>query len=661
MLEFTSDKTEIQPLLRIALVFPGGVNPAECARMKAFVFYASPQADLPECFSSADEIGKNQKLPFHYLFTLESAYQISAESLKTAPFQFARVGWKFSPKNPELTLQKWLKRFFSTLTRVRPSQEWALMVGLTESKRLTLTPEGDYWDKLENKPVTFEEASALFQEEGPRQRHFWRAIAELTIVLGLGEAWYWTHTDFNKPDWKLNWDWKSWRRKLITGDAIRFDSNTIIVNINAHPWTGSLYYSIARQNGLHSYEAYLMAFTVSAVWEFVVEYREFVSINDLIMTPVGGQALGEVFTQLGWFFDQGADTLTNQILSAVFSGPQKFHDWLDRNTSGYRKVRSRNLDRYGFTKDVFHRFQLSAALGAQNISGSSTTSSSSSAGSGSRGVLSEVRLESHLVHIPGYATGTGTTTKILYDTALTDLVVRMAKSSNGFQEILLYARAALAGVYKHSISSGARPDTFNGYRFFIGPSMGYTLEARDFPGANGSILSEGLGVAHVLGSSLDLLILRGDLKIHMTLDLFADFAAIRSLAVEPYREKRLFAWPSSTLMSSSRYDFEFGMSLKTLAVVEYRNAEIGVEAEKGMYAGIHGHDDYQEYIDDTFKRESKISEEMSRVRGWIGYLLPGDQWKLLLTLEARRRRSVIDEFDVQQTDVRALGNVMFQF
>lgn len=661
LLEFTSgaNKTVTQPLWRIALLFPRGVKPTECARMKAQVILASPQADVPECFAKFDDIKKFRGAPFHYLFTLESRTRITAESLDTALFKFDRVGWNFfskdfkdSKNSLQTGLQKCLKRFFLMLERERPSQEWALIIGLTESKRLTLTPDGEYFDKIEDKSVSFEEAARLFVEESPRQKHYWRAVAELTVVLGLGEAWYWSNADFNKPDWKLGWNWQSWRKKLITGEAIRLDSNTITVNINAHPWTGALYYSLARQNGLRSYEAYLMGFAMSGIWEFLVEYREYVSINDLIMTPVGGQALGEVFTQLGWFFDQGGDTRANQVLSSIFSGPQKFHDWLDQNTKGFHKRHSKKLDRYGFTKEIFHRFQLSASLGVQSFSGSAQS------------FLTETRLETHLVHIPGYATKTGSSSKVLYDTAMTDLVLRLGKSSNRFQEVMLYVRAALAGYYRQSIApgtSGKSGESFNGYRFFIGPSVGYTLEARDFPSEKEMSLSEGMGIAHVLGSSLDLVILQDDLKIHLTLDVFADFAAIRSLAVEQYVARHHFAWPSSTLMSGSRYDFEFGVSLKTLAVIEYRKAEIGIEAEKGMYSGIHGHDDYQDYIDQVIGRESKITEEMERLRGWIGYLLPGDQWKLLITLEARRRKSVLDETEVQQTDVRTLGNVMFQF
>lgn len=73
-----------------------------------------------------------------------------------------------------------------------------------------------------------------------------------------------------------------------------WDNDQMGTNMFLHPYHGSLYYNAARSNGYNFWESGAFALGGSAMWELFLE-NEYPSINDIIATPIGGLALGEVF------------------------------------------------------------------------------------------------------------------------------------------------------------------------------------------------------------------------------------------------------------------------------------------------------------------------------------------------------------------------------
>ncbi len=73
-----------------------------------------------------------------------------------------------------------------------------------------------------------------------------------------------------------------------------WDNDKMGTNMFLHPYHGSLYYNAARSNGFNYWESGGFALAGSAMWELFMEC-EFPSTNDIIATPIGGMALGEVF------------------------------------------------------------------------------------------------------------------------------------------------------------------------------------------------------------------------------------------------------------------------------------------------------------------------------------------------------------------------------
>lgn len=72
-----------------------------------------------------------------------------------------------------------------------------------------------------------------------------------------------------------------------------WDNDQMGTNMFLHPYHGNLYFNSARSNGYNFWESGAFAFGGSLMWELFLE-NEYPSINDIIATPIGGLALGEV-------------------------------------------------------------------------------------------------------------------------------------------------------------------------------------------------------------------------------------------------------------------------------------------------------------------------------------------------------------------------------
>ena len=72
-----------------------------------------------------------------------------------------------------------------------------------------------------------------------------------------------------------------------------WDNDQMSTNMFAHPYHGSLFYNAARSNGFNYWASGAFSVGGSLMWELFGE-NEYPSINDMLSTPIGGMALGEV-------------------------------------------------------------------------------------------------------------------------------------------------------------------------------------------------------------------------------------------------------------------------------------------------------------------------------------------------------------------------------
>ncbi|WP_429739316.1 DUF3943 domain-containing protein [Enterovibrio makurazakiensis] len=74
-----------------------------------------------------------------------------------------------------------------------------------------------------------------------------------------------------------------------------WDKDDHYLNYVMHPYFGGVYYTAARHSGFTEFESFLYSFTMSTFfWEYGVEsFAEVPSIQDIIVTPLFGAAVGE--------------------------------------------------------------------------------------------------------------------------------------------------------------------------------------------------------------------------------------------------------------------------------------------------------------------------------------------------------------------------------
>lgn len=126
--------------------------------------------------------------------------------------------------------------------------------------------------------------------------------------------------------WQFNWfveeDWA-----YVTRDGLRnnfergfkFDGNKLPTNFFAHPYHGSVYFSLGRASGLSFWESTSMAFLGSLSWELTGE-TEAPSTNDLVATTLGGIALGEMLYRLSSEVLDDSSFGMERVLREVFAG-----------------------------------------------------------------------------------------------------------------------------------------------------------------------------------------------------------------------------------------------------------------------------------------------------------------------------------------------------
>lgn len=176
--------------------------------------------------------------------------------------------------------------------------------------------------------------------------------------LGLGAAAYWIFQDRNVADWD-----NPRPAERFQSQAWILDNNSLFVNYMGHPLTGGLSYAFARANHHGVAASFGYAFTTSFLWEFVLEFKEKVSINDVIVTPGAGLPIGEFVHKLGLYLNTGSESsaLVDVARWTLGTGVA-----LDRHLDGRAAPRVTKRDRLGFSRAIWHEFH--AQYGVTSVS-----------------------------------------------------------------------------------------------------------------------------------------------------------------------------------------------------------------------------------------------------------------------------------------------------
>ena len=161
---------------------------------------------------------------------------------------------------------------------------------------------------------------------------FFRTLIELTLLCGSGVANYWINKDDNMEDWRYKYRWEDVGPRF--SDGWSFDTNAFRTNTLYHFYSGAIYYQVARSNEYGILASTAWAFGGSLLWEYIGEWREKVSANDMIFTTMGGALMGEAFCQSSIYIEQCMPRSVYGHIFAFLLDPMRFLNrmldyWLD--------------------------------------------------------------------------------------------------------------------------------------------------------------------------------------------------------------------------------------------------------------------------------------------------------------------------------------------
>lgn len=138
-------------------------------------------------------------------------------------------------------------------------------------------------------------------------------------------------------------------------NGFEWDNDHLNTNMFAHPYNGSLFFNAGRSNGFNFWQSELFAISGSTMWELFME-REYPSTNDIIATPIGGAALGEVFYRTSDMVlddrTKGAERFGRELASFIISPMRGFTRIITGRAWKKRAVTGREFDNQPFNAEI---------------------------------------------------------------------------------------------------------------------------------------------------------------------------------------------------------------------------------------------------------------------------------------------------------------------
>ena len=493
------------------------------------------------------------------------------------------------------------------------------------------------------------------------------------VMEGLGHfiystSSYWIRQEVNKEDWEYHWTWEDQKRRLFFLDGLRFDSNTFQFNWT-HSMAGAMYYNYARANRLNALESFLFTFGSSYFWEFAVEFKEVVSINDMITTPMGGISIGEALFQLGRLFRSKRPTFLNKIARLLSNPILSLNEWLDR-----KKYR----DQYSFGgMDYWNDSRLFFGPRFDTFSGSDTDT------------FLRLGLESQINLIPEYGKPEASNRSLPLP-AFTQFDIGGALHREGLYEFNIFAKAVLFGHFWQDIRvAGSSPSgTHNaahpeddvditaddtaarervGYSLMLGMATCFDFIEINSTIASGMIDPEDtlagdrvdkFTIINLLGPTVDFSLFHKDLKIRLVADAYGDFSMIYSHAFKKYAELYDFGQTKSTLENHGYY-YALGITLSSLLQVNVANLELKGRFKYHYFDSVEGMDRFQAEVakaDDFDLKDQRWFYNIS-----LGYTIPNTPVQLALGVEQWDRKGMIKDFVQQSSERRSYLQVRYLF
>lgn len=450
-----------------------------------------------------------------------------------------------------------------------------------------------------------------------------RATLEHTVVFALELGIYWYDPDTNVVDWQFP-DLES---KLLHREGFRFDDNLLQTNYVFHSFAGNSHYLMSRTNGFGVAGSFASTVASSLFYEMLLEWKEIVSFNDLIVTPFGGTAMGEFFHHLGNYLGSEPVPVRRSLAGEVahagarglVGGPRWLHDALDDPPPPPHVA----PDELGFSSAYGHRFRV--LLGTDTFTDT-------------RGNLDDLLTadgEFELAAMPGFLQP-GRFGLWYTNGNFTSFRSRLGYA-NGSREVELDFDAHLFGWYAQDFERRSAGVHGHAHEVSFGTGMHYV--DRILFGSR-----DQYGVIHLAKAAQTLWLRGGPTTLRLSVDVSPDFGSVKSQAYDEYAERFGREGTKSSLLRHG-YFHGWGLSTGASAELEVGGFKLGGRGRHGRYEAIDGAERVQEQV----VREPHGSETITELSARVAFEPADAPVATELEVAQTKRTSALSWLDAART------------
>ncbi|HLV67280.1 MAG TPA: DUF3943 domain-containing protein [Polyangiaceae bacterium] len=450
-------------------------------------------------------------------------------------------------------------------------------------------------------------------------RNYLRALLQYQAITALGVLWYITTTDLDR-EWRLGYQWETFREKL-TGEAFGLDTNHFGTNFIGHPLGGTGYYHAARANRLTWPASFGFAIAGSLFWEYFGEVTETVSANDMLVTSMGGLAIGEATFQLAAFFDRSRPTFTNRLLGTVFGPVKTVNDWLD----GLAPRTASPLDENGFPADTWHRFDLGAMLGFTFQDAVPERAAALTSG--------EARLafDASLFRLGGFR-GPVNRSHWFGDANVSRIALEIAAGSPGIVDVSFETQVVLAGYFARNVARDGSSG-IQGNSMVLGAATGFVYALHDYD-RDGLRERDRIAGVRPIAFFMNHLAELGDFKLDATFEAGPSFSGIQPYALGEYVAAQRDELVLPRVVSARDYYFGIGGYAASRLSGELGPFELALSLFGESYGSIQS---LSAYADELPGPRETLADLRTRANARFSYRLPGGSTVASLLFDRRER------------------------
>jgi len=468
------------------------------------------------------------------------------------------------------------------------------------------------------------QAEAGNTETDPIIANHIRTRLEIALFIGAGAIGYNLWQEKMEDDWEFEYSsLKDFVGRLYNTDQVKFDDNDIFFNWG-HVYAGAFYYQAGRVNGYSPMGSVFISIAASSFWEYIVEFREAISINDQIMTGLGGPILGEPFHQIASLLKRRSKTQLAKTIATYFQPIDIFQNLFDKKNIA---VGNKNSKPFNFNRSNYESLELVTGLHfASRKRGDSSN-------------LATIGIDGEIINLP--ATSEGKINKVFTQTSAVQLIQSLGLYESGIRDYYSYTKWVPAAYLAKNLSKDSR-DRKSGYSMLIGPSTATEYNSRGFDHDQDFFAS-----VNLLGFTTDATLYEKDKYLRIVFDVYGNFSFVRPYGTSQYFNEGNSYLGAKSILRKKNYYYAFGNSVRSRVELKpARNWKTGVEAVYQVFESIS--EDRKDRHPELVTRNLQLRDRHANVKAWFKYDFD-HRWNLTASIEKNYRYGRIEEFEEQNS------------